>query len=218
MSIWHKITGWTWNRDSATENEAGADVAFTIALVVLGAGMARADGTISRVEIATFRRVFRLTASDMDMAGRLFDQACQDKVDYRRYARQAGQQFRKQPHLLEQMLDGLFAMAYADHHLHDQELAYLRDVAGLLGISDADFARIHARHRPERSPYAVLGVERNASETAIRLAHRRLSQDLNPDRLIAAGMPRELVQVTHDKVAAVDAAFATVCRDRGFAA
>ncbi len=218
MSIWQTFIGWVWNKDLDTGNEGSKDVAFTIPLVVLGAQMARADGTIRRVEVNTFRRVFHLSASDMEVAGRLFDQACQDTVDYRRYAAQAGHQFRKQPAMVEQMLDGLFAMAYADGILHEGELAYLREIAPLLGIADADFARIHARHLPERNPYAVLGIRRGADEMTVRLAHRRLAQDLDPERLITEGMPRELIHVTYDKAAAIDAAFAAICRERGFAA
>jgi DnaJ like chaperone protein len=219
MSIWHRIFGRT-DRDGDNAEvaaEASRDTSFIITLVVLGSRMARADGTISRNEIETFKRVFRLSPDDMEVAGQMFDQGRQDAVDFRRYALQATRQFRDRPVVLEQLLDGLFAMAYADRRLDDRELDYLREVASLLDIGDAAFARIHARHHHERNPYAVLGLDRNADEMAIRLAHRRLSQDLNPDRLIGQGLPRSLVLVAHDKAAAIDAAFAAVCKERGFA-
>ncbi len=223
MSIWRKIFGWTGRARDANGNDsdvaaaAKGDTTFTITLVVLGSRLARADGTISRNEIETFKRVFRLSADDMEVAGQMFDQVRQDAVDFRRYALQAARQFRDQPVVREQVLDGLFAMAYADRRLDDRELAYLREVAGLLDIDDAAFARIHARHHHERNPYAVLGVDRSADEMTVRLAHRRLAQDLNPDRLIDQGLPRALLLVAHDKAAAIDAALATVCKERGFA-
>jgi DnaJ-domain-containing protein 1 len=52
----------------------------------------------------------------------------------------------------------------------------------------------------------------------IRLAHRRLSQDLNPDRLTGQGLPRALLLVAYDKAAAINAAFTAICKERGFAA
>ena len=203
--------------DSAVAAEAGRQAAFTVALVVLGARLARADGTITRNEIETFKRVFRIEPEDMGMVGLLFDQVRQDTVGFQSYARQAARLFADRPEVLEGLLDGLFAMAYADGRLHEAELAYLREVAGLLNLDDTAFARIHARHRPARDPYAVLGVSRDADEMTIRLAHRRLSQDFNPERLTALGMPREFLLTAHDKAAAIDAAYDQVCRKRGIA-
>ncbi len=222
MSFWHKILGWIGRHNRNDEGceaatAASGDTAFTITLVVLGSRLARADGTISRNEVETFKRVFRLSPDDMEVAGQMFDQVRQDAVDFRRYALQAARQFRKQPVILEQILDGLFAMAYADRHLDDRELTYLREISSLLEIDDATFARIHARHHREGNPYAVLGVDRTADEMTVRLAHRRLAQDLNPDRLMDQGLPRTLRLVAYDKAAAIDAAFAAVCQERGFA-
>ena len=217
MSIWRRIFG-RGGGDSEVAVAASHDPGFVITLVVLGSRLARADGTISRNEIDTFKRVFHFSADDMEVAGQMFDQVRQDAVDFRRYALQAARQFRERPVVLEQILDGLFAMAYIDRRLDDRELAYLRDLSTLFEIGDAAFARVHARHHHERNPYAVLGVDRGADEMTIRLAHRRLSQDLNPDRLTGQGLPRALLLVAYDKAAAINAAFTAICKERGFAA
>jgi len=202
-------------QETAAATEAGRQAAFTVALVVLGAQLARADGTTSRSEVETFKRVFRIAPDDMDTVGLLFDQVRRDTVGFRPYAGQAARLFAGRPEVLEGLLDGLFAMAYADGHLDDAEFAYLREVAAILGIDDDACARIHARHRPLRDAYAVLGVPADASEMAIGVAHRRLSQDSNPERLTALGMPREFLPVARDKAATIDSAYDQVCRDRG---
>lgn len=203
--------------DSAGATEAGRQAAFTVALVVLGAQLARADGTITRREVDTFKRVFRISPEDMGTVGLLFDQVRQDTVGFKPYAKQAASLFADRPAVLEALLEGLFAMAYADGQLHPAELAYLREVADILGVTDAAFARVHARHRPAADPYDVLGVARDADDMVVHLAHRRLIQDFNPERLTALGLPREFAQVAHDKAAAIEAAYDQVRRRRGIA-
>ena len=50
-------------------------LAFTIAVIVLSAKMAKADGHVTPDEIAAFKRVFHIPPDEMKDVGRLFDEA-----------------------------------------------------------------------------------------------------------------------------------------------
>jgi DnaJ like chaperone protein len=201
--------------DLAALPEVSRNMAYTVALVVLGSHLARADGTVSRDEIKTFKRVFRIPAEQMNDLKSLFEQVQRDAVGFEPYARQIAHLFRGKPEILEQLLDGLFAMARADGRMAVAELAYLREVGRLFGFDEAAFARIRARHEPGLDPHMVLALSRGADDMSLHLAFRRLSQDINPDRLAAEGSSAERIAFAHDKMAIVDAAYQRLCAERG---
>lgn len=229
MSIWDRIFG-RGTTDSATGveatvaallgggkgafPEAGQNVSFTLALVILAAHLAKVDGTVSRSEIETMRRVFRIPADQLKNVGTLFDQVRQDTVGYAPYARQIARMFRDRPEVLEHLLDGLFAMAGADGTVDADELDYLRDVAKIFGFHDADFARIQASRDPRFDPYVVLGVSRDVSESSLKSAYHRLSATQDAERLMAHGVPEETVALAQQRQAALDAAYQMICKAR----
>ena len=186
-------------------------VVFTIAAIALAAKMAKADGTVSRDEVATFRQLFRVAAGEEMHLRRVFDLARRSVAGFDSYARQVGRLFRGHPAVLEDLLRRLFYIALADGRVCPAEDAYLREVARLLGLSSADYARIAAAFTVPTSgdaedPYAVLGVALDASPVEIRAAHRRLVRVLHPDLQLAASASRERLASANATTARVNAA------------
>lgn len=72
-------------------------VAFTIAVIALGAKMAKADGVVTREEIDVFKRVFRIPANEEKNVGRVFNMARKDTAGYEEYAAQVERMFRDTP-------------------------------------------------------------------------------------------------------------------------
>ena len=60
-------------RRAATPPEKS--VAFTIAVISLGAKLAKANGAVARSEVAAFRRLFIIPRAEEKNAGRVFDLA-----------------------------------------------------------------------------------------------------------------------------------------------
>jgi DnaJ like chaperone protein len=197
--------------------EAAKPFAFTVAVVVLAAKMAKADGVVTRDEIAAFRRIFHIPPHELSNVGRLFDQARSDVAGYEPYARQIAAIFGDSPHVLEELLDGLFEIARADNVVHPAELEYLRDVAAIFGFDATAFERIRAGHMgPDKAdPYEILGTSRSASDAEIKAAYRRLAREYHPDRLIGEGLPQEFVDLATEKLAAINDAYDRVRRQRG---
>jgi DnaJ like chaperone protein len=57
-------------------------VAFAIAVIALGAKMAKADGQVTRNEVSAFREVFQIAQADEAGAARVFNLARQDVAGF----------------------------------------------------------------------------------------------------------------------------------------
>ncbi len=192
-------------------------VAFTVAVIVLGAKMAKVDGAVSRAEIKAFREVFHIPPEEVKNVGRIFDMAKKDAAGFEPYAKQVAWMFRQEPAVLEELLAGLFHIARADGDIHPAELDYLRKVGEIFGLGTRGFERVRATFMgPDKSdPYEVLGVRRKDSNEDIKKAYRKLIRENHPDTLVAQGMPEEFVKVANERMAAINAAYDEVEKQRG---
>ncbi len=193
------------------------EVAFTIGVIALGAKMAKADGVVTRDEIEAFRQVFRMPPGETQNFARVFNMAKEHVAGYDAYARQLASLFKDRRETLEDVLDGLFHIAKADGVVHPAELDYLRSVAEIFEFSEAEFARIQARHVTAGGgdPYVVLGLHRSASDAEIKKHYRKLVADNHPDKLTARGVPEEFVEIANQKLAAINAAYDRIEKERG---
>lgn len=194
----------------------GEDPAFSTAVTALGAKLAKADGRADADEFATFAEVFQPDAGSEADVRRLYDLARQTTLGFESYARRLARRYRNCPQLLEDVLDGLFHIAAADGAITFDELDYLEQVSGQLGLSPLTYRRIRATHLglAADDPYAVLGVAPDASDLEIHAAWRAALSEAHPDRVLARGLPREYVEVAQAKAAALNAAFDAVIRER----
>ncbi len=199
------------------EREATRQVAFTIAVIALGAKMAKADGVVTRDEIAAFREMFRVPPEEVKNVARVFDIAKRDARGFEPYARQIAGMFSPRSPVLEELLDCLFHIAKADGKVTPDELEYLERVADIFGFDETAFARIRAEQLgPDKAdPYTVLGVTRDMSDEEIKRAYRRLIRENHPDRLVAEGMPPELIAQANEKMANINAAYDRIAKERG---
>lgn len=190
---------------------------FTIAVIALGAKMAKADGVVTDDEIRVFERIFRVPPGEAANVRRIFNLARQDTAGYEAYAQQIADVFRDNPAVLEDVLDGLFEIAKADGVLHPGEQAFLERVAEIFGFAPGEFRRIRATHfGPDAGdPYAVLGVSHDASDTEIRRTYLMLVKENHPDRLVARGVPEEFVRLANDKLASINSAYERILQERG---
>lgn len=183
-------------------------VAFTIAAIALAAKMASADGEASAAEFATFQRLFRVDPAEAGNARRFYDLAKASPAGFEAYARQAADLLGAGSPTLEDLLDALWMIAAVDG-FHEAELAYIEQVATLLGFGPAEQARIRRRHFAP-SPddhWAVLGVEPGADAATIKAAYHALVKRYHPDRALAEGVPSEFIRVSELRMAAINAAY-----------
>ena len=205
---WHAAAGAN-GRAAPGPADMRLPVTFTIAVIALGAKMAKADGEVTRDEVAAFNDVFSVLPSEEAHLRMMFDLARRSTHGFESYARQVGRLFAGDKAVLEDLLGGLFHIALADHALCAAEDAYLREVARLFGFDAADYARIRATHcgaPPEDDPHAILGLAASASAEEIRVAYHRLVREHHPDVLVSQGLPPEMLVRATARIARINAA------------
>ena len=218
MSIWTRITetiaalvarGESLLRVFERRRPAEASVAFTIAILSLGAKMAKADGLVRAGEVAAFREVFRIATEDEAAAARVFNLARQDVAGYEAYAARIARMFRGRPRVLADILEGLFHVALADGRYHEGEEEFLAVVARAFGVAPEVFDAIEARHLEGRrgDPWQVLGLPRDADLATARARWRDLVREHHPDKMIARGLPVETVNLGNARLAQINRAW-----------
>jgi DnaJ like chaperone protein len=231
VSIWHRLgdvigsfsqrTGVAGSLAKALDPDnwlpGGRDAAFTLALIALSAKMAVSDGVVTASEVRAFKSTVVIPAEIEPQVDRLFALAQQDVAGYEAYARKIRRFFFDTPETLEHVLDGLFSIAAADGMIHEAELDYLRRVSDIFGFDEARFEQIAAQHvylDDGTDPYLVLGLMPGASKEEVKRVYRLLVAEHHPDRLIAKGVPEELIGVATARMAAINHAYAQIIKPR----
>ncbi|MBV7408925.1 MULTISPECIES: molecular chaperone DjiA [Roseobacteraceae] len=191
-------------------------VAFAIAVIALGAKMAKADGQVTRDEVTAFREVFHIAAKDEAGAAKVFNLARQDVAGFADYATRIHAMFASQPETLTDLIEGLFHIAMADGFYHPNEDAFLEEVAHIFDISDADFRALRARFVPDATPdpYSVLGVDAGLELNDIRTAWRKLVRENHPDAMMARGVPEEAVRLAEKRMIDINRAWEEILSTR----
>ena len=184
-------------------------VAFTIAVIALGAKMAKADGQVTRDEVTAFREVFHIATQDEAGAAKVFNLARQDAAGFEEYARRIQTMFSGQPDTLRDLLEGLFHIAMADGFYHPNENAFLEEVNRIFGVPEAEFNALRMRFAPDapQDPYTVLGVDPRADFKEIRKAYLKLVRENHPDVMIARGLPEEAMRLAQKRMADINHAW-----------
>lgn len=187
-------------------------IAFTIAVIALGAKMAKADGQVTRDEVTAFRQIFHIPPEDEANAARVFNLARQDVAGFEDYARRIAAMFETSDGTLTDLLEGLFHIAIADGSYHPNEDDFLHRVAEIFGLEKREFRSIRTRFVPDADPdpHDILGIAPSASLEEARAAWRRLVRDSHPDRMLARGVPEEAVRLAEKRLIAVNRAWEAI--------
>tara|TARA_R110002096_G_scaffold17207_3_gene59514 strand:+ start:278 stop:976 length:699 start_codon:yes stop_codon:yes gene_type:complete len=225
MSIWRKLTEFLAGPADPFDREVADcgpghrvdDADFAMALIGLGAKMAKADGFVTDSEVSAFQQVFRAPPDGEIAIERAFHLAQQTTLGFEGYARRLARRFRAHSAVLEDVLDGLFHIAKADGAVTASEETYLQAVADIFGFSEREFQRIRMAHlgADDDDPYVILGVDPDISDEGLKRAYRRIAAQNHPDAMVARGAPVQLQRLANSKMSAINAAYARIRADRG---
>lgn len=200
----------------ARSSQPQKDITFTIGVIALAAKMAKADGVVVPIEVETFRKVFAFDEDQTRNVARVFDLAKQDVAGFETYAERIALLLRDDRKLLQNVLEGLMLVAVSDGIVHPREDAFLATVAQRFGFTDSQYRHFRARFVSDPdSPYDILRLSPDATDAEIRARYRALVMDNHPDRLIGRGVPPEFIEVANRKLAAINAAYDAIARERG---
>ncbi|MCF6321016.1 MAG: molecular chaperone DjiA [Rhizobiaceae bacterium] len=198
------------------EPEVRKQVGFSIAMIALSAKMAKADGVVTQDEVDAFQQLFAIPPSEAKNVARLYNLAKQDVAGYHAYAKQVKNLFPGNDVIFQDVLDGLFHIAKADGVIHEREMVFMDDVAGIFGLSDKDYQRLKMRHvEPEGGdPYFLLDADPSWDYDQLRKQYLKLVRENHPDRLIANGVPEEFVAIANNRLACINNAWEKIKAER----
>jgi DnaJ like chaperone protein len=186
------------------------DVAFAISLIALSAKMSRADGDFSEKELMAFNEILsEVPKNELNNVIKIYKLAQQDIAGYEAYAEQISKLFEGKFEVLENVLDGLFHIAKSDGPVNQSEVLFLENVAGIFGFSSAEFARIRASHMASEidDPWLILGINAGSNIEIAQKAWKELAAQNHPDKMIANGVPKELLGMANEKLAIINGAY-----------
>lgn len=213
------------------EQERVQSAFFTATFTIMG-HVAKADGRVSEAEIAHAREVMqRLGLPDQarQLAIALFNQGKQPGFDFGLVLEQLRRECGHRRNLLRLFLEIQIAAALADTELHGAEIGILKQLAAGLGF-ESELEHLLALHRgqfefgPRASikpadalaeAYRVLDIPASASDDEVKRAYKRLMSQHHPDKLVAQGLPEEMMKAATEKTVEIKAAYETVRAARG---
>jgi len=204
-------------------------VFFTSAFTIMGY-VAKSDGRVTKDEIDMAEQVMsqmRLSSQQREVAKRLFNEGKKANFPAQDVLAQFKRECFRRRSLIQMFLEIIIATAFADGRLHSKEQSILESIAADLGYSHAQFADLLNRvtgqtHFAEQSSmksklsaaYELLGVDASADSMEIKKAYRRQMNQHHPDKLVAKGLPEEMIEIATQKTQDIEAAYELIKSQR----
>lgn len=200
---------------------------------VMGA-LCKADGVVTRDEIATAEAMFtrlQLSSEQRERAKAAFNRGKAPDFDLDAEVRTFASVCHGQRVLMIMFLQIQVSAIAGDGNVHPAEHQMLVRVARLLGLSEADVAQLEALLRaggrgpsPGRAPpksaledaYAALGLTPSATDAQIKQAYRRLISQNHPDKLAGKGLPESMRELAEERTREINTAYEMIKEARGF--
>jgi len=185
---------------SAAHGAAGSLTATYTPFVKLAMGMAYADGVLSSEEVKELRKQiqegFQLPKDEMSELKAIMKEEVPENIDG--LVATALSALPDQEKSRDILLGLLVTIAKADGVVDPDEVSFLRRVAKIAGMSDAQFEDYaKQQHIETRDPWVVLGVSRSATLAEVKKAYKKAMSQYHPDKVI--NLPEEFQQLAHQK-------------------
>jgi len=205
---------------------------FETTLSIMG-HLAKSDGRISKEEVSQAESLMErlgLTPEHRKEAISLFKAGSEEEFQLEPIIATFINEGGRQHNLPILLLEFLFSIAMADGELHAAEKDILGRTAGFLGIGNRQFEQLLAMLTAQQSfnggqyqgyqqgsqrasidelgnAYQALGVTSSESDREIKKAYRKLMSQHHPDKLIAQGVPEDMIKVGTEKAQEIQAAY-----------
>lgn len=196
--------------------------------------IAKADGHVSNKEIATAQDIMTQMGLNEQMrqqAINFFTEGKDPYFDLGPDLNRLKEALTKQASLAQMFLEIQLSVAYSDGKLSLEERRVFDRLCRDLGISAFHFEYIHSRvkaamsggwrsrsrgsgsqkrgntHSELTTAYAVLGVHPDVSNKELKQVYRKLMSQHHPDKLVAKGLPAEMMRLAKEKTQEIQTAY-----------
>lgn len=224
-------------RYASPANIARIKSSFFETTFLLSGYLAKADGRISQQEVDHTEMVIsqmglsteqRQRAIDLFKRGATADFQLEPAVSS--FIEVVGQQKQIQ----QTLLFFLISLALADHEIQQVEHDALQRIATLLGFSPAQLAQMLRMAQAQENfhssagggsfgaqpgtslddAYDAMGVSKDVDDKALKRAYRKLMSENHPDKLIAQGVPEDMVKIATERSQEIQAAYEMIKKSR----
>jgi DnaJ like chaperone protein len=222
-------------RFGSPENIERIKASFFETTFLLSGHLAKADGVISRQEIDHTEQLFvqmGLSAEQRRRAIELFRQGSASDFKVEATVNAFLQTCGPQRQLQQTLLLFLISLALADHKIEPAEHAALVRITKLLGLGANQLEQLLRMARAQEhfhgesgfaaqpgtrleDAYQALGVAEDIGDKELKRAYRRLMSENHPDKLIAQGVPEDMVKLATERSQEIQAAYEMIKKQRG---
>jgi DnaJ like chaperone protein len=201
---------------------------------LLSGYLAKVDGRVSEQEIAHTEQVIAqmgLNAQQRQRAIELFRTGSASDFEMEPVVNAFLQTCGPQKKLQQTLLLFLISLAHADRGVEPAEHAALVRIAGHMGMAAAQLEQLlrmaraqehfHQQGGPSAQPttsltdaYAALGVDKRVSDKEVKSAYRKRMSENHPDKLIAQGVPEEMIKLATARSQEIQAAYEAIKKTR----
>lgn len=218
---------------------------FTATFATMGY-IAKADGKVTPDEIAVAENVMsqmQLSAEQRKVAIDLFQQGKDPNYDLKAVVEQFRIECRRRTNLMRMFVEIQLHAVYADGKLHPAEEKVLEELCEYLKFPKFMLRQMEilvragrastnnssgSQHRSGSSvnsrssdlsvadAYKLLDVEKSAEKAEVKRAYRKLMSQHHPDKLVAKGLPPEMIKLATEKTQHIRSAYDLIKESRGW--
>lgn len=226
------------NRGFFTKQQTRQELFFCATFQVMG-HLTKSKGRVTEVDIKTaylFMDRLQLHGKARIAAQKSFCEGKQSKFPLRETLQKLRSIYFGRFDLIRIFLEIQFQAAFSDGLLHPNERQILYIIAEELGISQLQFNQLlsmmeggrlfgggyqNSYSQTRRGPTIgdackVLAVNTQDDATTIKRAYRKLMSEHHPDKLVAKGLPPQMMEMAKQKAQEIQEAYDLIKNERGF--
>ena len=218
-------------RGSASDYRPGdqqrVQAAFFSSVFSVMGYIAKVDGKVSKSEILLAQQVMQHMQLSEDMqkaAKELFNQGKQKDFNLDEVLEQFRTESHRRTHLVRMFLEIQIQATYADGVFDDKEYVALKYIAQKLRFPIHELERLIQQFSVASGKsskltiddaYVILGADKSLTDKELKRAYRRLLAQHHPDKLVAKGLPDEMIKLANDKTQEIISAYELIKKHRG---
>jgi DnaJ like chaperone protein len=199
----------------------GQRLFFNSTFAVMG-HVAKSDGVVSQQEIRvaeSFMGQLGLSGIARKEAIASFNRGKDSSFNLDQELEQILMNYRGQLIMLRMFIDVQYKAASVDG-LSEDKVNLLNHICQRLGFSSSygsDYSRVNSFQQETgdlSAAYKLLGVPETCTDQELKKSYRKMLGKHHPDRLLAKGLPPEMIKVANEKTIEIKKAYELICRSR----
>ena len=187
---------------------------FEISLLILSSMVIKSDGKVLKTELNYVKQFFTKTFG-LQKSNEYFKVFNNLNSRLRQVCLQINTHVNHSSRL--EIIHFLFGIAASDNEIHLKEIETIKRISNYMNINAYDFESIKSMLLAKKSAdsekwYKILGVNKNATDSEVKKAYRKMALKYHPDKL--TGVSEDIKKLATQKFQAVKEAYEQINKER----